>query len=59
MRRFRAATGYLPLEYLHRLRVEEAKQIIEREAQHLDEVGSMVVTTIPPSFAACSSGRQD
>ena len=26
MRRFRAATGYLPLEYVHRLRIEEAKQ---------------------------------
>ena len=42
MRRFRAATGYLPLEYVHRLRVEEAKQMIETEAGSLDEVGALV-----------------
>ena len=50
VRRFRAATGYLPLEYVHRLRVEEAKQIIEREAEHLDEVGAMVGYDDPAFF---------
>jgi transcriptional regulator GlxA family with amidase domain len=50
MRRFRAATGYLPLEYVHRLRIEEAKQIIEREAENLDEVGSMVGYEDPAFF---------
>ena len=49
-RRFRAATGYLPLEYVHRLRIEEAKQIIEREAENLDEVGSMVGYDDPAFF---------
>ena len=50
MRRFRAATGYLPLEYVHRLRIEEAKQIIEREAETLDEVGSTVGYDDPAFF---------
>jgi transcriptional regulator GlxA family with amidase domain len=50
MRRFRAATGYLPLEYVHRLRIEEAKQIIEREAEKLEEVGSMVGYDDPGFF---------
>jgi transcriptional regulator GlxA family with amidase domain len=50
MRRFRAATGYLPLEYVHTLRIEEAKQIIEREAENLDEVGSMVGYEDPAFF---------
>lgn len=38
-RRFRAATGYLPMEYVHGLRIEEAKQIIETESCGLDDVG--------------------
>lgn len=50
MRRFRAATGYLPLEYVHRVRIEEAKQIIEREAEKLDEVGFMVGYEDPAFF---------
>ena len=28
-RRFRAATGYTPIEYVQALRVEEAKQLLE------------------------------
>jgi transcriptional regulator GlxA family with amidase domain len=50
IRRFRAATGYLPLEYVHRLRIEEAKQLTEREAGNLDEVGSMVGYEDPAFF---------
>jgi transcriptional regulator GlxA family with amidase domain len=50
MRRFRSATGYLPLEYVHRLRIEEAKQIIEREAENLEDVGSMVGYDDPTFF---------
>lgn len=49
-RRFRSATGYLPLEYVHSLRIEEAKQIIEREAENLDEIGSMVGYEDPAFF---------
>jgi transcriptional regulator GlxA family with amidase domain len=50
MRRFRAATGYRPLEYVHKLRIEEAKQIIERDAENLDQVGSMVGYDDPAFF---------
>jgi transcriptional regulator GlxA family with amidase domain len=42
VRRFRTATGYSPLEYVHRLRVEEAKQIIEEEHANVSEVGYAV-----------------
>lgn len=37
-RRFRSATGYRPMEYIHTLRVEEAKQIIETEPGSIEEV---------------------
>ena len=50
MRRFRAATGYLPLEYVQTLRVEEAKQIIESEVENLDDVGFMVGYDDPTFF---------
>jgi len=42
MRRFRAATGYLPMEYVHALRIEEAKQAIETDDAALDEIGAQV-----------------
>jgi len=32
-RRFKAATGYTPIEYLQLLRLEEAKQMLEQEAE--------------------------
>ena len=38
-RRFRKATGYTPIDYVQRLRIEEAKQIIETGQMPLDEVG--------------------
>jgi transcriptional regulator GlxA family with amidase domain len=41
-RRFIAATGYPPMEYVHSLRVEEAKQILETESLSIDEVGQQV-----------------
>jgi transcriptional regulator GlxA family with amidase domain len=41
-RRFFAATGYPPMEYVHSLRIEEAKQILETEALSVDEVGRRV-----------------
>jgi transcriptional regulator GlxA family with amidase domain len=50
MRRFRAATGYLPLEYVQTLRIEEAKQIIESETENLDDVGVDVGYDDPSSF---------
>ncbi|PWJ17466.1 GlxA family transcriptional regulator [Jannaschia seohaensis] len=41
-RRFRAATGYSPKDYLQSLRVEEAKQCLEREEQSVDAIAEAV-----------------
>ena len=38
-RRFTAATGYPPLEYVQRLRVEEAKRRLERTDAPVDDIG--------------------
>jgi transcriptional regulator GlxA family with amidase domain len=37
-RRFRQATGMAPLEYVHTLRLEEAKQMLEAGDQPIEEV---------------------
>jgi transcriptional regulator GlxA family with amidase domain len=49
-RRFRAATGYLPMDYVHALRIEEAKQLIETEAGGIDDVGLKVGYEDPTFF---------
>jgi transcriptional regulator GlxA family with amidase domain len=49
-RRFRAATGYLPMDYVHALRIEEAKQIIETEEGDMDEAGHRVGYEDPTFF---------
>jgi transcriptional regulator GlxA family with amidase domain len=41
-RRFRSSTGYLPKDYVHALRIEEAKQAIETGDSSLDEIGAQV-----------------
>jgi transcriptional regulator GlxA family with amidase domain len=41
-RRFKAATGYSPLAYVHALRVEEAKQMLETGSAPVDAVGREV-----------------
>lgn len=42
-RRFYAATGYQPMDYVHALRVEEAKQYLESEPQlRVDDIGYRV-----------------
>ena len=41
-RRFKAATGDTPLKYLHRLRVEAAKRIIETKSCSFDEIAYQV-----------------
>ncbi|HEY1092023.1 MAG TPA: helix-turn-helix domain-containing protein [Burkholderiaceae bacterium] len=50
MRRFRAATGQLPMDYVHALRVERAKRIIEQQAGGLDEVAFEVGYEDPSFF---------
>jgi transcriptional regulator GlxA family with amidase domain len=49
-RRFRAATGYLPMDYVHALRVDRAKRIIEQEASGLDDVAYKVGYEDPTFF---------
>ena len=48
-RRFRAATGYRPMDYVHALRIEEAKQFIESETIGIDEI-SLKVGYDDPAF---------
>lgn len=38
-RRFRAATGYAPVEYVQALRIEEAKQLLETTDGPVDSIG--------------------
>jgi transcriptional regulator GlxA family with amidase domain len=49
-RRFRSATGYLPIEYVHAVRIEEARRIIEAEACAIDDVGYRVGYEDPTFF---------
>jgi transcriptional regulator GlxA family with amidase domain len=49
-RRFIAATGYPPMEYVQSLRVEEAKQILETEHRSVDEIGHDVGYDDPAYF---------
>ena len=48
-RRFSRATGYPPIEYVHRLRIEEAKRLLERTNKPVDEV-SWSVGYLDPAF---------
>lgn len=41
-RRFRAATGYSPKDYIQSLRVEEAKQFLETDDQSVDAISEAV-----------------
>jgi transcriptional regulator GlxA family with amidase domain len=41
-RRFRRATGYLAIYYVHTVRIEEAKQILETTDAGIDRVGAEV-----------------
>jgi len=38
-RRFKQATELSPLEYVHRVRVEEARRRLERTGTDIDEIG--------------------
>ncbi|MGE0725249.1 MAG: GlxA family transcriptional regulator [Alphaproteobacteria bacterium] len=49
-RRFHAATGYLPIDYVHTLRIEEAKQLLETGSDGIDEVGATVGYEDPTFF---------
>jgi transcriptional regulator GlxA family with amidase domain len=49
-RRFRAATGQLPMDYVHAVRVENAKRIIEQDAGGIDDVAYQVGYEDPTFF---------
>jgi transcriptional regulator GlxA family with amidase domain len=49
-RRFRAATGYSPVEYVQALRIEEAKQILETTGDPTDAVAHQVGYDDPAFF---------
>ncbi len=41
-RRFKAATGFAPTDYAHRVRIEEAKQLLETSSMTVEQVGGAV-----------------
>lgn len=41
-RRFQEATGYTPMDYVHAVRIEEAKQLLETKNEALEAVGQEV-----------------
>lgn len=49
-RRFTAATGYAPIDYVQTMRIEEAKQLLEASATPVDEVGAAVGYDDPTFF---------
>ena len=49
-RRFLAAIGYQPIEYVQALRIEEAKQMLETDDIGLDDIAGMVGYDDPASF---------
>ena len=49
-RRFRAATGYHPLDYVQELRIEIAKKLLSTEAINVDEISVSVGYEDPTSF---------
>jgi transcriptional regulator GlxA family with amidase domain len=49
-RRFRAATGLTPIDYVQCIRVEEAKRLLEEAWDPVDDVGAQVGYDDPTSF---------
>jgi transcriptional regulator GlxA family with amidase domain len=49
-RRFQAATGYAPLDYVQRLRVEQAKRRLERTGDPIEEIAWRVGYEDPSAF---------
>lgn len=49
-RRFRAATGYQPIEYVQGIRIEAAKQMLESAATSVETISSSVGYDDPASF---------
>ena len=50
VRRFQAATGYAPLDYVQSLRIEEAKQMLETSDAGIDAIAEEVGYAEPAAF---------
>jgi transcriptional regulator GlxA family with amidase domain len=49
-RRFRAATGSTPIDYVHALRVEAAKLMLEDDKEFIDDIALAIGYADPASF---------
>ncbi|MBI1251224.1 MAG: helix-turn-helix domain-containing protein [Alphaproteobacteria bacterium] len=49
-RRFKSATGFAPLDYVQRLRIEESKQALETSDVGVDELAALVGYQDAPTF---------
>ena len=49
-RRFKRATGYHPMDYVHTLRIEEAKEMLEMSGNAIEQIGREVGYEDPASF---------
>jgi transcriptional regulator GlxA family with amidase domain len=49
-RRFKRATGYVPMDYVHTVRTEEAKQMLETTDASVESIGEEVGYGDPASF---------
>ena len=49
-RRFLAATGYLPVDYVQFIRIEEAKRLLETDPVSVEEIGHVVGYEDPTFF---------
>ena len=50
VRRFKRATGDRPMDYVHMLRIEKAKEMLEGSNNSVDEIGHEVGYEDPASF---------
>ena len=50
VRRFQAATGHAPLHYVQRVRIEEAKQLLETGLRRIEQISCDVGYSDPVSF---------
>ena len=49
-RRFKTATGYAPIDYVQKLRVEEAKHMLEATSEAIDQIARNTGYEDPTSF---------
>jgi AraC-like DNA-binding protein len=59
IRRFKAATGLKPVEYLQKLRVRAARHYLEEGDARVEEIGDRSATTMLPSSDVSSSAKLD